>query len=531
MLHRDVAPFRDLRSFLTHLDHAGQVVRIHEPVSVVHEITEVHRRVVKDNGPVLWFERPVRPDGSLSPMPLVTNLFGTVERVAWGLGIQPEALGRFGEALAELREPRPPQGLADAWRKLPLARAALAMRPRTRSSAPVQERILIGQDIDLRALPAQICWPGEPAPLITWPLVITRPPEASPADEGNMGVYRIQILGRDRAIMRWLAHRGGAKHHHQWQALGRDMPVAIVIGADPGTIMAAVMPLPETLAELKFSGILRGERPVLTPCVTVPLMVPAEAEIVIEGLVSAAETAPEGPYGDHTGYYNAVEDFPVLTVTAVTMRRNPLYLSTFTGRPPDEPSRIGEALNEVFLPLVRRQFPEIVDLWLPPEACSYRVAVASISKRYPGQARRLMMGLWSMLPQFTYTKLLIVVDADIDVRNWADVMWAVSTRADSSRDLLTVADTPIDYLDFASPKPGLGGKLGIDATTKIGPETERTWGEVLAMDPAVTARVDAMWSTLGLALGGQGGQRVPRAATDQAKAMAMAPIQASAASG
>ncbi len=482
---------------MQHLEGAGQLLRIREPVSVVHEVTEIHRRVLRDNGPALLFERPVRADGVLSNVPLLTNLFGTVERVAWGFGVRPEDLPRLGEMMAELRSPRPPHDLADAWQKLPLARAALATRPRTLSSAPVQEEVYTGDAIDLRLLPAQICWPGEPAPLITWPLVITRSPALSAADE-NVGVYRVQVLGRDRAIVRWLAHRGGAGHHRRWQALDRDMPVAIVIGADPATILAAVLPLPETISELRFSGFLRGERPRLVPCVTVPLSVPAEAEIVIEGFVSATETAPEGPYGDHTGYYNAVEEFPLLRVTAITRRRNPLYLSTFTGRPPDEPSRIGEALNELFVPLVRRQFPEVVDFWLPPEACSYRAAVVSIRKAYPGQARRLMLGLWSMLPQLTYTKLLIVVDADIGVRDWADVMWAVATRSDCSRDLVVVADSPIDYLDFASPKPGLGGKLGIDATNKIGPETAREWGRVLAMDPAVVARVDALWENLGL---------------------------------
>ena len=499
MPRRELPPFRNLREFIAYLESVGQVVRVREPVSVVHEMTEIHRRVLKDNGPVLIFERPRKADGSISDMPLATNLFGTTERVAWGLGVRPESLPALGEAFAEMREPKPPRGLAEAWSKLPLAKAVLSMRPRALSSAPAQAVRWIGDDIDLGRLPIQLPWPGEPAPLITWPLVFTRPPEYSAMDEGNIGVYRIQTLGRDRAILRWLAHRGGARHHQQWKALGRDMPVAIAIGADPGTILAAVLPLPETLSELKFSGILRGARPEVVPCLTVPLAVPAEAEIVIEGVVSATETAPEGPYGDHTGYYNSVEDFPVMRVTAITTRKNPLYLSTFTGRPPDEPSRIGEVLNRLFVPLARRQFPEIVDLWLPPEACSYRIAVASIHKRYPGQARRLMLGLWSMLPQMTYTKLLIVVDADIDVHDWEDVMWAISTRSDASRDLLTLTDTPIDYLDFASPKPGLGGKLGIDATNKIGAETDRLWGKVLTMDPEVVARADAIMSRLGLA--------------------------------
>jgi 4-hydroxy-3-polyprenylbenzoate decarboxylase len=497
-LQRDVPRFRELSDFLRFVESRGQLRRIREKVLVVHEMTEIHRRAISRDGPVLLFEQPVKADGTLAGLPVVTNLFGTVERIAWGLGTTPERLGELGGLLADLRAPQPPHSLKEAWHKLPLARAALATRPRTRSAAPVQACVATGEAVDLAVLPAQICWPGEPAPLITWPLVVTIPPEPSATDQENVGVYRMQVLSRDRAIMRWLAHRGGARHHQQWKALGRDMPVAVVIGADPATILSAVLPLPETISELRFAGILRGERPDLVACQTVPLSVPAEAEIVVEGFVSATETAPEGPYGDHTGYYNSVEPFPVLKVTAITMRRNPLYLSTFTGRSPDEPSRIGEALNRVFVPLIRQQFPEVVDYFLPPEACSYRIAIASIKKRYPGQARRLMLGLWSMLPQFTYTKLLILVDEDIDIRDWHAVMWAVATRSDSSRDLVTLTDTPIDYLDFASPKAGLGGKLGIDATTKIPPETDRAWGEPLAMDPAVVARVDAMWSRLGL---------------------------------
>ncbi|NVN88240.1 MAG: UbiD family decarboxylase [Rhodopseudomonas sp.] len=500
MLSRVKPPFPDLRAFSAYLESRGQLLRIRKPVSVVHDLTEIHHRVLVAGGPALLIEHPVKADGTRSEMPMLVNLFGTVERVAWGFGIEPQNLSALGEALAEMREPAPPQSLTDALSKLPMARAALSMRPKMAKSAPAQSVVLTGDQIDLGRLPVQIPWPGEPAPLITWPLVFTRPPPGASGTD-NVGVYRMQVLGRDRVIMRWLAHRGGAKHHHQWKAQNRDMPVAVVIGADPSMILSAVLPLPENISEIKFSGLLRGERPNMTPCVSVPLAVPADAEIVLEGFVSPTETAPEGPYGDHTGYYNAVEEFPVMRLTAITMRRDPIYLSTFTGRPPDEPSRIGEALNDVFLPVARRAFPEIVDLWLPPEACSYRIAVASISKRYPGQARRLMMGLWSMLPQFSYTKLLIIVDDDVNVRDWADVMWAVSTRSDPSRDLVSIADTPIDYLDFASPKPSLGGKLGIDATNKIGAETAREWGKVLEMDKAVIARVDAMWSSLGLGPG------------------------------
>jgi len=495
---RDLPPFRDLRAFMAFLEERRQLHRIAHPVSTVHEMTEIHRRVLRENGPALLFEQAIRADGRPSEMPVLVNLFGTVERVAWGLGVRPARLAELGELLAALREPRPPLGLGDALRSLPLARAALAMRPREAARPAVQRTVRRGAAVDLGLLPAQTCWPGEPAPLLTWPLVVTRPPDSESPEDYNLGVYRMQVLGRDRAILRWLAQRGGARHHRMWKARGRPMPMAVVIGADPATILSAALPLPEAVSELTFSGLLRGQRPTLARCATVPMLVPAEAEIVLEGHVAPDETAPEGPYGDHTGYYNAVEDFPVMRVTAVTMCERPVYLSTFTGRPPDEPSRIGEALNPLLLPFIRRHFPEVQDIWLPPEACSYRIAVVALRKSYPGQARRVMLGLWSLLPQFTYTKLLIAVDPDVQVRDWADVMWAVATRSDPSRDLVRIDDTPIDYLDFASPKAGLGGKLGIDATVKMGPETERAFGRMLAMDPAVAARVDAMWDRLGL---------------------------------
>jgi 4-hydroxy-3-polyprenylbenzoate decarboxylase len=495
---RDLPPFRDLRTFLALLDSRGLLKRIAEPVSTVLDMTEIHRRVLHAGGPALLFEKPLLPDGTPSPIPVLVNLFGTVERVALGFGIEPTHLDRLGEELAALRDPTPPDGMKDALAKLPLLKAALSMRPKTVGAAPVQERVLTGDAVDLSRLPVQTCWPGEPAPLVTWPLVITRPPETTSTAKYNVGVYRLQVAGPNRLIARWLAHRGGAHHHRAWAAKGEKMPVAVVIGADPGTILAGVLPLPQDLSELHFSGLTRGERARLVPAKTVPLKVPADAEMVIEGWVSPTETLPEGPYGDHTGYWNSVEDFPVLEVSAVTMRREPIYLSTFTGRPPDEPSRIGEAFNRLFLPLLKKQFPEVVDFWLPPEACSYRVAVVAIRKAYPGQARRVMMGLWSMLPQFAYTKFVIVVDADIDVRSWDDVLWAISTRSDPSRDVMLVDRTPIDYLDFASPKSGLGGKMGLDATTKIGTETEREWGRVLEQSPEVAARVDALWSRLGL---------------------------------
>lgn len=495
MLPRDLPHFPDLPAFVAYLEQAGRLARIDAPVRVAHEVTEIHRRVLAENGPALLFTRPVLADGSLSPMPLLANLFGTVERVAWGLGVEPSGLRRIGEALAELRAPAPPRGFRDLLRKLPMAKAVLSMRAKAVDETP--HRFATGAAIDLAALPAQICWPREPAPLITWPVVVTRAPGADDLQSYNLGVYRLQVLGRDRLIARWLAHRGGARHHRMWRESGRDMPIAIVIGAAPATILSAVLPLPETVSEIGVSGLFGG-RPELQACRTVPLRTPP-GEIVIEGVVSPRETAPEGPYGDHTGYYNSVEPFPVVRVTGIRTRPAPLYMSTFTGRAPDEPSRIGEALNAVFVPVLKGQMPEVRDVWLPPEACSYRIAVVSIAKTYPGQARRVMMGLWSLLPQFTYTKLVIVVDEDIDIRSWDDVMWAVATRSDPSRDLLVVGETPIDYLDFASPRPGLGGKLGIDATNKIGPETDREWGAPLAMSEEVVRRVDALWPDLGLA--------------------------------
>lgn len=488
--------YDSLQDFVALLESRARLKRIREPVSLVHEITEIHRRVLMAEGPALLFERPVDAEGKVQPIPLLANLFGTRERIEWGFGLEAGGLPRLASFLADLRDPKPPRSMRDAWGKLPHLKAALSMNPRAVTRPPCQHTILQQAAIDLDRLPIQTCWPGEPAPLVSWPLVITRAPD-DPSDI-NVGIYRMQKLGKNRLILRWLAHRGGARHHRLWQALGQDMPVAVVIGADPATILSAVMPLPDGMSELAFAGVLSGRRQQTATGVTVAIPIPASAEIVLEGSVSARETAEEGPYGDHTGYYNSVEAFPVLTLSAITMRKKPLYLSTYTGRPPDEPSRLGEAMNELFVPLVKRQFPEIRDLWLPPEACSYRAMVVSIDKRYPGQARRVMMGLWSMLPQFSYTKLIIAVDGDIDVRSWPDVMWALSTRFDASRDLMVVDNTPIDYLDFASPKSGLGGKLGLDATTKIGTETDREWGRPLTMTPDVIARVDTLWSALNL---------------------------------
>ena len=486
-----------LQSFLSELERCNDLVRIRHPVSLVEEITEIHKRVLEADGPALLFEQPVDADGRQHSIPLLANLFGSKRRIALGLGRSVEEIPDLAELLAELRAPRPPRSGSEIWNKLPLAKAALNMRLRHVRHAPVQEKVLEGEAVNLDLLPIQWCWPGEPAPLITWPLVITRAPD-DPSDI-NVGIYRMQKLGANRLIMRWLAHRGGARHHRMWQKQGEDMPVAVAIGADPATILSAVMPLPEGMSELAFSGLLAGRRPSVVDARTVPLCVPAHAEIILEGRVSTSETALEGPYGDHTGYYNSVEEFPVMQVAAITMRKKPVYLSTYTGRPPDEPSRLGEVMNELFVPIVRKQFPEITDLWLPAAACSYRAMVVSIDKRYPGQARRVMMGLWSMLPQFSYTKLIVAVDPDINIRNWDDVMWALATRFDASRDVVTLTDTPVDYLDFASPRSGLGGKLGLDATNKIGAETEREWGAVLKMNADVIARVDAMWGELGLA--------------------------------
>ncbi len=498
-------PYASLREFIDRLEQAGRLVRVTEPVSSVLEITEIHTRLLAEQGPAVLFEQVRGADGALATMPVLTNLFGTVERVAWGMDREPHQLREVGETLAFLRHPEPPGGVRDALEMVPLVRNVMAMRPRAVSSAPCQEVVLTGDRIDLGRLPIQSCWPDEPAPLITWPLVVTAGPsrgraDARREDDFNLGIYRMQVLGRDRTLMRWLRHRGGAQHHRRWAAAGKrePLPAAAVLGADPGTILAAVTPVPDTLSEYQFAGLLRGRRVELVDCRTVPLKVPAQAEIVLEGHVSLDDTGDEGPYGDHTGYYNAVEPFPVFTISAITMRRDPIYLTTFTGRPPDEPSVLGEALNEVFIPLLIQQFPEIVDFWLPPEGCSYRIAVVSIKKAYPGHAKRVMMGIWSYLRQFMYTKWVIVVDDDIDVRSWIDVMWALSTRMDPARDLTVIEGSPIDYLDFASPESGLGGKVGLDATNKWPPETRRDWGKKLAMTPEIVDQVTAKWRRYGL---------------------------------
>ena len=489
--------YESLRDFIERLESTGRLTRVSEPVSPALEITEIQTRLLAEQGPAVLFENVV--DGKRFDMPVLVNLFGTVERVAWGMNREPSELRGIGETLAFLKQPEPPGGWREALEMMPLLRTAMAMKPRNVRAAPCQDVVLLGDDIDLTNLPIQTCWPGEPAPLITWPLVVTKGPGRAKGDAFNLGIYRMQVTGRNTTLMRWLAHRGGAQHHARWARENQaPLPAAAVIGADPGTILAAVTPVPDTLSEYQFAGLLRGTKVDLVDCKTQPLQVPAQAEIVIEGEVSLETYGDEGPYGDHTGYYNAVERFPQFTVTALTMRRKPIYLSTFTGKPPDEPSVLGVALNEVFIPLITQQFPEIVDFWLPPEGCSYRIAVVSMRKAYPGHAKRVMMGVWSFLRQFVYTKIVIVVDDDIDARDWKEVMWAISTRMDPARDITVVTNTPIDYLDFASPESGLGGKIGLDATTKIPPETKRPWGRKIRMTDDIIDLVNDKWSRYGL---------------------------------
>ena len=478
--------FPDLRAFLGWAEAQGDLTRIAAPVALRHEMTAVQLAALRGSGPVLRFDHATGDGGARAGLPVIGNLFGTRERVAAGLGLLPDEVPGFGEFLAALRAPAPVEGLRDALSRWPMLRAALTTRPKVVGRAPVQAERLR----DLTALPVQTPWPGDAGPLITWPVVITRPQDSQPQDTAryNLGVYRAQVIGPDRLILRWLAHRGGAAHARTWARAGAPMPVAVALGCDPALLLSAALPLPETVSELTFSGVPRRTRTEIVAATTVPLMVPAMAEIIVEGWVHPEDTAPEGPFGDHTGYYNAAEPFPVMRVSAITCRRDPLYLSTVTGRPPDEPSVIGEVFNDLALPVIRAQIPEVRDLWLPPAACSYRMAVVRIAKRYPGQARRVMMALWGMLPQFSYTKVIVVVDDDIDARNWDDVLWAISTRMDPARDLMVMDGTPMDYLDFASPRAGLAGKLGIDATTKIGSETSRDWGRVMSLDPAHEAR-------------------------------------------
>jgi 4-hydroxy-3-polyprenylbenzoate decarboxylase len=489
--------YKDLRDFIAQLEQLGELKRVHVEVDPKLEITEICDRVLRAGGPAILFEKPKGQSGQMS-IPVLGNLFGTARRVALGMGQESVvALRQVGELLAYLKEPEPPKGLKDAWEKLPVLRQVLHMSPRELSSAPCQEVVWEGKDVDLSRLPIQTCWPGDVAPLITWGLTVTRGPNKA---RQNLGIYRQQVIAPNKVIMRWLAHRGGALdfRDHCKKNPGRPFPVAVALGADPATILGAVTPVPDTLSEYQFAGLLRGAKTELVKCIGSDLQVPASAEIVLEGVIHPGETALEGPYGDHTGYYNEQAEFPVFTIERITMRRNPIYHSTYTGKPPDEPAMLGVALNEVFVPLLQKQFPEITDFYLPPEGCSYRLAVVSMKKQYPGHAKRVMFGIWSFLRQFMYTKFIIVTDDDIDIRSWPEVVWAMTTRVDSARDTLIVDNTPIDYLDFASPVAGLGSKMGIDATNKWPGETSREWGRPIVMDDEVKRRVDALWQQLGL---------------------------------
>ena len=485
--------YRDLRDFIGQLEARGELKRIAVEVDPALEMTEIGDRVLRAGGPALLFERPKG-----HAVPVLANLFGTVKRVALGMGEEdPARLREIGQLLAYLKEPEPPKGLRDAWEKWPILKQVLNMAPKSVRSPACQEVVWEGQDVDLSRLPIQTCWPGDAGPLITWGLVITRGPRKA---RQNLGIYRQQVIGPNKVIMRWLAHRGGALDFRDFQQSnpGQPFPLCVAIGADPATILGAVTPVPDSLSEYQFAGLLRGAKTEVAKAIGNDLDVPASAEIVLEGVIHPGETALEGPFGDHTGYYNEREHFPVFTVERITMRRDPIYHSTYTGKPPDEPAVLGEALNEVFVPLLQRQFPEIVDFWLPPEGCSYRLAVVSMKKQYPGHAKRVMFGVWSFLRQFMYTKFILVTDDDINVRDWKEVVWAMTTRVDPARDALIVDNTPIDYLDFASPVSGLGSKLGIDATHKWPGETNREWGTPIAMDAAVKKRVDEIWSRIGL---------------------------------
>ncbi len=483
--------YRDLRAFVADLEKRDLLRRLNMPVSPALEMTEICDRTLRAAGPAILFTQPAGYD-----IPVLGNLFGTTERVALGMGGESLAdLRQIGQLLAYLKEPDPPRGLRDLWEKLPTLRKVLYMAPTTLSRPPCQEMVQRGGAVDLAALPVQTCWPEDAAPLMTWGLTITKGPHKRRA---NMGIYRQQVIGRNRVIMRWLAHRGGAQDLREFQKVhpGEAFPVAVAYGADPATILAAVIPIPDAISEHQFAGLLRGGRTELANALSVPLQVPARAEMVLEGHIYPDDMAVEGPFGDHTGYYNETERFPVFTVETISHRENPIYHSTYTGRPPDEPAILGAALNEVFVPLLQKQFPEIVDFYLPPEGCSYRLAVVSIRKGYPGHAKRIMFGIWGFLRQFMYTKFIIVVDEDINVRRWEDVIWAMTTRMDPVRDITLIENTPIDYLDFASPVAGLGGKLGMDATNKLSGETAREWGRPIHMPEALRKRVDDLLVTL-----------------------------------
>ncbi|MGB2314547.1 MAG: 4-hydroxy-3-polyprenylbenzoate decarboxylase [Porticoccaceae bacterium] len=485
--------YSDLREFITFLEQQGELVRISQEIDPNLEMTEISDRTLRAKGPALLFENPKGFD-----TPVLCNLFGTPERVAMGMGQENvSALRDVGTLLAFLKEPEPPKGLRDLWEKRHDFKQVLNMPVKVVTKAACQEVIIEGDQVDLDQLPIQTCWPGDVGPLVTWALAITRGPEK---ERQNLGIYRMQKIAKNKLIMRWLAHRGGALDYRDFQKKypGKPYPVAIALGADPATTLGAVTPVPDTLSEYAFAGLLRGGKTQVTQCIGNDLQVPATAEYILEGFLQPGEEAQEGPFGDHTGYYNEVETFPVFTIDRITHRKNPIYHSTYTGRPPDEPAILGVALNEVFVPILQKQFPEIVDFYLPPEGCSYRMAVVSMKKQYPGHAKRVMLGVWSFLRQFMYTKFVIVTDDDVDVRNWDDVIWAMTTRMDPTRDTVLVDNTPIDYLDFASPVSGLGSKMGMDATNKMQGETDREWGEPIVMDKAVQQRIDDLWDDLGV---------------------------------
>ncbi len=485
--------FNDLREFIAALEERGLLKKIGQEVSPNLEMTEISDRVLRAKGPALLFENVPN-----STMPVLTNLFGTPERVALAMGEdEVTALREIGKLLAFLKEPEPPSGFKEALKTLPIYRKVLDMSPKVVKKGLCQSIIVEKDDIDLSQFPIQTCWPGDAAPLITWGLVTTKGPLKK---RQNMGIYRQQVIAKNKVIMRWLSHRGGALDYKEWLVTNPDepFPIAVTIGCDPATILAAVTPIPDSLAEYAFAGLLRGAKTELTKCLLSDLQIPARAEIVLEGFIYPNEVAEEGPYGDHTGYYNETDEFPVFTIEKITTRKDPIYHTTYTGRPPDEPAILGLALNEVFIPILQKQFPEIVDFYLPPEGCSYRMAVVSMKKQYAGHAKRVMMGVWSFLRQFMYTKFVIVVDDDIDARNWEDVIWAITTRVDPARDITLVENTPIDYLDFASPVSGLGSKMGIDATNKIDGETTREWGTTIEMDADVKQKIDDLWQELDL---------------------------------
>ncbi|MCP4598372.1 4-hydroxy-3-polyprenylbenzoate decarboxylase [Neptuniibacter sp.] len=485
--------YKDLRDFIRMLEERGELKRIKQEIDPNLEMTEISDRTLKAGGPALLFENPKGYD-----YPVLANLFGTPARVAMGMGEESvEALREVGKLLSQLKEPEPPKGMKDAWEKLPIFKQVLNMGPKVVKSADCQKHVIEGDDVDLNTLPIQTCWPGDAGPLVTWPLVITRGPNK---ERQNLGIYRQQLIGRNKLIMRWLAHRGGALDFREWKEKhpGEKFPVAVALGADPATILGAVTPVPDTLSEYAFAGLLRGGKTEVTQCIGSDLQVPASAEFILEGYIDPDEMADEGPFGDHTGYYNEVDSFPVFTVERITHRSKPIYHSTYTGRPPDEPAILGVALNEVFVPILQKQFPEIVDFYLPPEGCSYRMAVVTMKKQYPGHAKRIMLGVWSFLRQFMYTKFVIVCDDDVNARDWNDVIWALTTRMDPQRDTVMIDNTPIDYLDFASPVSGLGSKMGMDATNKWEGETDREWGVPIEMDKEVQKRVDDIWDDLGI---------------------------------